>query len=97
MLSASWAEPAPTNGIISSYTIRCTEVTSNLSLAPFDVTSVTVLTTTLSGLIPFTKYECTISASTGAGEGSSSDPQRATTDEDGKLVCSNFEFLMYRC
>ena len=38
---------------------------------------------TLDGLTPFTMYECTISASTGAGEGASSGPQSATTDEDG--------------
>ena len=40
-------------------------------------------TATLEGLTPFTRYTCTISASTGAGEGDSSGPQTATTDEDG--------------
>ena len=43
-------------------------------------------TTTLEGLTPFTGYTCTIFASTGAGEGNSSDPQTATTDEDSKSI-----------
>ncbi len=46
-----------------------------------------VLTTSLSGLAPFTEYSCTISASTSAGEGGSSMVTAATTDEDGKY-CS---------
>ena len=43
-------------------------------------------TATLEELTPFTGYTCTISASTGAGEGNSSGPQTAITDEDGKNI-----------
>ena len=85
-LSASWNVPETTNGIISNYTIRCNTTGSDIMmLAPLTVDKST-LTTTLEGLIPFTEYTCTISASTGAGEGDSSGPQTATTDEDGKGI-----------
>ena len=82
-LMASWMEPDPTNGIISNYTIRCNNSISNIVWVPQVITNLSALTATLDGLTPFTMYECTISASTGAGEGASSGPQSATTDEDG--------------
>ncbi len=75
--SASWNIPEPTNGIISGYTINCN---SSISVT---VTGST-LSASLSGLTPFTTYSCTISASTGAGEGTASNTVTATTDEDGK-------------
>ena len=84
-LSASWAEPDPRNGIISNYTIRCNETEFGSAITPLTIEGNSVFTATLMGLTPFTEYECTISASTGAGEGNQSDPQTATTDEDGKL------------
>ena len=83
-LMASWMEPDPTNGIISNYTIRCNDTISNFVRVTQVITDVSALSATLDGLTPFTMYECTISASTGAGEGASSGPQSATTDEDGK-------------
>ena len=83
-LMASWMEPDPTNGIISNYTIRCNDTISIVVRAPQVITDVSALSATLDGLTPFTTYECTISASTGAGEGASSGPQNATTDEGGK-------------
>jgi hypothetical protein len=49
------------------------------------VTDVSTLSATLKNLTAFTDYECTISASTGPGEGNSSDSQSASTDEDGRL------------
>ena len=83
-LMASWMEPNPTNGIISNYTIRCTNTNSTTAREPQVITNVSALSVNLDGLTPFTTYECTISASTGAGEGASSGPQSAITDEDGK-------------
>ena len=81
---ASWMEPDPTNGIISNYTIRCNNSNSTMTREPQVITDVSALSATLDGLMPFTTYECTISASTGAGEGASSGPQSATTDEEGE-------------
>jgi uracil phosphoribosyltransferase len=88
-LMASWMTPDTTNGIIGRYIIRCNQTNSQTSimlLDPLIVTGNTTFSTTLSSLTAFTDYECTISASTGAGEGNSSDPQNATTDEAGKLT-----------
>ena len=85
-LSASWNVPETTNGIISNYTIRCNTSGSDIMmLEPLTINEST-LTTTLKGLTPFNGYTCTISASTGAGEGNSSRPQMATTDEDSKII-----------
>lgn len=85
-LSAAWMAPDVPNGIIAEYTIRCNETASDVILPPFSVlTGSTVLSATLETLTPFTVYNCTVSASTGAGEGGSSDPQTATTGEDGKV------------
>jgi hypothetical protein len=85
-LTASWMVPDPTNGIIDRYTIRCNPTNSNLMLDPLIVTGNSMFSATLSHLTAFTGYECTISASTGAGEGNSSDPRNATTDEDGMYL-----------
>ena len=85
-LSVLWAEPDPTNGVISNYTIRCYETVSGLAITPLTIDGNSVFTATLMNLTPFTEYECTISASTGAGEGNRSDPQIATTDEDGIVI-----------
>lgn len=89
-LSASWMAPGIPNGIIANYTIRCSETASDATLAPFSVqiplSGNTVLSTNLENLMPFTAYNCTISASTGAGEGSVSDPETGTTGEDGKTL-----------
>lgn len=81
ILFASWRMPELSNGIISGYAINC-----SLSMGEqrsFDVGG-TVTNATLENLLPFTSYTCTISARTGAGPGSLSDPQTASTDEDGK-------------
>ena len=54
-----------------------------MALGPV-VVDMPVLAVNLTGLSPYTLYECTVSASTGAGEGSASTPQTARTDEDGE-------------
>ncbi len=79
-LSASWIIPEPTNGIISGYTINCS---SSGGMVDFSFNE-SVRTSSLSGLTPFTNYSCTISARTGAGEGTLSTIMTAATDEDGK-------------
>ena len=82
-LSASWNVPETTNGNISGYTIRCNTTGSyTMFVEQFASTFAAIL----EGLTPFTEYTCTISASTGAGEGNSSGPQAATTDEDSETA-----------
>ena len=83
-LSATWMLPDPTNGVISGYTIDCVAqipaMTELQFTADFPDTS-----TTLTGLLPYTEYSCTIFATTGAGDGATTGPQVARTDEDGKI------------
>ena len=81
-LTASWMEPNPTNGIISGYTITCTGPSGMLEMFSFDASA---RNGNLEDLTPDSTYNCTISATTGAGTGSSSDPQIAVTGEDGKF------------
>ena len=82
-LSATWMLPDPTNGVISGYTIDCVAqipaMTELQFTADFPDTS-----TTLTELLPYTEYSCTIFATTGAGDGATTGPQVARTDEDGK-------------
>ena len=49
--------------------------------------------TSLTDLSPFTVYECVISARTGAGEGSASEPQTDRTDESSELVHSYNDYI----
>ncbi len=81
-LSASWRIPDPTNGIISGYTISCSSPSGMLE--PF-VFSDSMTTAILENLTPYTVYTCSILATTGAGDGNSSEPQIARTDQDGNL------------
>ena len=81
-LFASWNIPELINGIISGYTINCSSSDEMLGFSFNEF----VLSTSLSGLTPFTNYSCTISARTSAGEGTVSTVVTTTTDKDGKLA-----------
>lgn len=82
-LLASWSEPQPPNGEITGYTINCSSP-SSVMVEPVLVDG-SVMATTLRNLIAFTNYTCTISASTRAGTGDTSNPDTERTAEDGKL------------
>ena len=82
-LMATWLTPEPANGVISSYTIACNSIEDPVLMVRFDISAFNT-STLLTGLQPFTEYQCVISASTGAGEGTASAPQTATTDEAGE-------------
>jgi len=86
-LSSSWSVPAFANGIIINYTISCntTEAgTVTLMIGP------STLSTTLTGLQPYTEYTCTVSALTSAGVGNASDPQMARTDQGRESILKLF-------
>ena len=99
-LSVNWMKPTVLNGNITHYTVYCEEnymfslgSGNSLSLSPVDMgmengtvvggnsTSVVVI-----GLLPFTTYDCFVTASTSAGEGNSSVVVSATTDESGMYL-----------
>ena len=78
-LEASWAIPDPANGIIQSYTVVC-----NDSLVfHFNASDNAVVTFLLTGLRPFTVYDCAVFATTGGGMGIASDSSIDITEEDG--------------
>ena len=83
-LRASWILPDTPNGVILSYTIRCT-ATIEASII-IDVVGGDSLTVLLEGLSPYTLYNCRVSANNSAGEGLSTDNETALTDEAGMYV-----------
>ena len=90
-LLASWATPDPTNGDITSYTISCRE---NGTMSDFVLREVVLgmeTTVQLTGLSPFTAYECFVTANTSVGAGNASNSYVEITNEAGRLI---FEFYM---
>ena len=90
-LSATWVPPVPANGVIQGYTLYCSR--SDQQFYPEQVISESStldisgddLSVTVMNLKPFTNYNCSISASTSAGEGDRSSEVRERTSESGKL------------
>ena len=96
---AVWSRPNPSNGLITSYTIYCNtstsqaypEIGSNVSLDPVSVNDGDALAYNITGLEPFTNYDCQIAARTSIGEGGLSGTQMAQTTEAGEgilLMCT---------
>ena len=91
-LSASWERPIPANGVITDYTLYCEG--SNSQFYPDQIRPALLTRTvngsttsiTVPGLLPFTNYDCSVSATTSAGEGTKSTTRTQRTDEDGKLI-----------
>ena len=83
-LMASWSSPDPTNGIITAYTVFC-KMPSDQEFTIRDTLNNSPLSATIMGLIPFTSYECYVTANTSVGEGPPSNNDTAMTDEDGEI------------
>ena len=81
-LSLSWKAPVQPNGVITEYQLQCSG-----SGQVFNRT-VMETTTTLSGLLPYTNYSCSITAHTSAGGGPAANTS-VTTLQDGEsnLIC----------
>ena len=92
-LTITWAEPVITNGNISSYDIQyrgissVNTVSSNFSqVQMFSVASTMAL---LQDLVPFSVYNISVRASTGAGPGPFSAEISVRTLEDGECtICA---------
>ena len=89
-----WAQPETLNGIISQYTVYCAEssTSSGDGLSPdietgSDFVSASTNNTSLilTGLRPYSQYDCFISANTSAGESELSAMISAITEQSGKL------------
>ena len=59
----SWSAPATPNGVITEYQLQCS------GGGQVFIRSVMETTATLSGLLPYTNYSCSITAHTSAGGG----------------------------
>ena len=79
-ISVSWIAPATPNGVITEYQLQlCSgrgEIFSHTVIG-------TQMTTTLSGLLPFTNYYCNITAHTSVGGGPAATTS-VTTKESSK-------------
>ena len=87
-LMASWSPPEFENGNIVAYTVFCRMVYDQDFTFRDTLDSLT-LSVNVTDLMPFTSYECHVTANTSAGEGPPSNNATAMTDEDGK---SNTEY-----
>ena len=90
-LTITWTEPVITNGNLSSYDIQyrgissVNAVPSNFSqVQMFSVPSTIAL---LQDLVPFSDYNISVRASTGAGPGLYSAEVSVRTLEDGECEC----------
>ena len=96
-LLSSWESPLSPNGIITAYTLYCTGTEQQFykdQIVPeqFSQSLVgNVLSTNLEDLLPFTVYECSITASTSAGEGDESPPVMRRTMETCKCILHGTE------
>ena len=70
------------NGNIVAYTMFC-RMGSDQEFTIRDTLNSSALSATLMGLIPFTSYECYLTANTSVGEGPPSNNDTAMTDEYG--------------
>ena len=93
VLVGIWAPPTTPNGIITVYTIYC-RVSQNQTYpeqVPTGAPNYTVVNMTtslyLSGLLPFTFYQCYVTANTSAGEGSPSNITVSETRQAGVFMC----------
>ena len=93
-----WLPPLELNGILIFYTTYCrvphtaSNVSSTGALSPMSVNSMVVSSNATEvrflGLMPYTTYECFVTASTSVGESNFSSIVTARTDEAGRLQWS---------
>ena len=75
-----WSAPATPNGVITEYQLQCSGGGQVFNRTVMDIT------TTLSGLLPYTNYSCSITAHTSAGGGPAATTS-VTTLQDSKPQC----------
>ena len=91
-LSALWSPPIPKNGIITAYTVYCNTSASQAYPEQRNVATVrsvvngTTLVATITGLNPYTNYDCYVTANTSMGEGSPSTAATARTYESSECI-----------
>ena len=90
-LTITWAEPVITNGNVSSYDIQYSGISSvnavSSNFSQVQMLSVASTMALLQDLVPFSVYNISVRASTGAGPGPYSAEISVRTLEDGECVC----------
>ena len=84
-LSLSWKVPLKSNGMITKYKLKCSGGGQVFNWSVIGSQT----TTRLSGLQPYTKYSCSITAHTSVGGGPAATTS-VTTEEGSKCTLSNF-------
>ncbi len=91
-LTANWSPPVPARGHITAYTLYCNsstqqaypEISSGAVLAPITVNGDSNMRI-ITGLTPYTSYDCQVTASTTVGEGPPSNTETETTAQAGTV------------
>ena len=82
-ITLSWSPPAKPNGVITRYSMLCSQSGVVMNISQNFNSSQT--TTTLSGLLPYTNYSCSITAHTSVGGGPAA-TINVTTVQDSELI-----------
>ena len=89
-LTITWAEPVITNGNVSSYDIQYRGISSvnavSSNFSQVQMLSVASTIALLQNLVPFSVYNISVRASTGAGPGPFSAEISVRTLEDGECL-----------
>ena len=99
-LSASWSPPILRNGIVIAYTVYCNTSASqaypeqmigpNVPTVRSVVNGTTLAVTFITGLNPYTQYNCYVTTNTSVGEGPPSQIMTARTDQSSKhTICTD--------
>ena len=76
----TWSPPVEPNGVITEYHLQCS---GGGQLLKMNFSKNQPTTITLSGLLPYTNYSCSITAHTSVGGGPAATTS-VVTDQDGK-------------
>ena len=97
-LTITWTEPVVTNGNVSSYDIQYRGISSvnavSSNFSQVQMLSVASTVALLQDLIPFSVYNISVRASTGAGPGPFSAEVSVRTLEDGECLCRRASALI---
>ena len=88
-LNITWSAPTTPNGVITEYQLQCSSDNTIFTWAVMGSQT----TTTLSGLLPYISYSCSITAHTSAGGGPAATTS-VTTLQDGESTSIDNPLLM---